>query len=135
MKNLVGRNNYETPPIGRQNETVNHIGIFLRRLMMKNKMKLVFALIVGLIFALVLMWVLIYLGYSEAYRLNVEAYDVAILGLPIFALTKMGTEYAGQSIGKNMGLVCGICMVASVFFLKLIQKIKNKRNPARRLKP
>ncbi len=53
---------------------------------------------------------------------NVNVLTVKIVGIPIYELTKSGTEYAGKSIGIYMGAVCGICMALSVIAEELISK-------------
>ena len=86
---------------------------------MKKKVKILIALIVG--FALAM-----HFGFTNAYSANVNALTVKILGMPIYELTKSGTEYIGKSIGIYMGAVCGICMVLSVIVEELISKIRHK---------
>ena len=77
---------------------------------MKKKIKILIALIVGFALAMLLMSVAIYFGFTNAYSTDVNALTVKILGIPIYELTKSGTEYIGKSIGVYMGAVCGICM-------------------------
>ena len=81
---------------------------------MKKKIKILIALIVGFALAMLLMSVAIYFGYTNAYSTDVNTLTVKILGIPIYELTKSGTEYIGKSIGVYMGAVCGICMAISV---------------------
>ena len=70
---------------------------------MKKKVKILIALIVGFALAMLLMSVAIYFGFTNAYSANVNALTVKILGMPIYELTKSGTEYIGKSIGIYMG--------------------------------
>ena len=93
---------------------------------MKKKTKIRIALIVGFALAMLLMSVAIYFGYTNAYSTNVDALTVKILGIPIYELTKSGTEYIGKTIGIYMGVVCGICMALSVIVGELISKAKHK---------
>lgn len=93
---------------------------------MKKKIKIVVALVIGFAVAMVLMSVAIYFGYTNAYKMGVDTFTVKILGIPIYELTKSGTEYIGTSIGIYMGVVCGICMFFSVIAEELIRKIKHK---------
>lgn len=66
---------------------------------MKKKIKILIALIVGFALAMLLMSVAIYFGYTNAYSTDVNTLTVKILGIPIYELTKSGTEYIGKSIG------------------------------------
>ena len=59
---------------------------------------------------MLLMSVAICFGFTNAYSTNVNALTVKLLGMPIYELTKSGTEYLGKSIGIYMGAVCGICI-------------------------
>ena len=87
---------------------------------MKKKIKILIALIVGFALAMLLMSVAIYFGYTNAYSTDVNTLTVKILGIPIYELTKSGTEYIGKSIGVYMGAVCGICMALSVIAEELM---------------
>lgn len=81
---------------------------------MKRKIKILIALIVGFALAMLLMSVAIYFGYTNAYSTDVNTLTVKILGIPIYELTKSGTEYIGKSIEVYMGAVRGICMAHSM---------------------
>lgn len=91
------------------------------------KKKILIELLFGFIFAMLLMSIVIYFGYTEAYSTNIDTLTVKILGIPIYKLTKSGTEYIGKSIGIYMGLVCAICMALSTIAGKLISKAKKVR--------
>lgn len=93
---------------------------------MKKKIKILIALVVGFAVAMLLMSVVIYFGYTNAYSTDVNALTVKILGIPIYELTKSGTKYVGKSIGIYMGAVCGICMLLSVVVEELISKARHK---------
>ena len=93
---------------------------------MKRKTKVIIALLVGFIIAMILMSVVIYFGYTKAYSSNVESYVVKLLGIPIYELTKSGSEYVGATMGAYMGLVCGIFMALGVCVEALINKVKKK---------
>jgi len=101
---------------------------FFGRKSMKKKVKILIALIVGFALAMLLMSVAIYFGFTNAYSTNVNALTVKILGVPIYELTKSGTEYIGKSIGIYMGAVCGICMALSVIVEELISKIRQNNS-------
>ncbi|HJA40437.1 MAG TPA: LlsX family protein [Firmicutes bacterium] len=90
---------------------------------MKKKAEMVLALIIGFAVAMILMSVAIYFGYSNAYRLDVERYTVKLLGISIYELTRIGTEYVGAAIGKHMGLICGIFMALSFTIDMVIRKL------------
>ncbi len=93
---------------------------------MKKKIKILIALVVGFAFAMLLMGVAIYFGFTNAYSTNVNTLTVKILGIPIYELTKSGTEYFGKSRAIYMGAVCGICMTLSVMIEELVSKASNK---------
>ncbi len=93
---------------------------------MKKKIKILIALVVGFAFAMLLMGVAIYFGFTNAYSTNVNTLTVKILGIPIYELTKSGTEYFGKSIAIYMGAVCGICMTLSVMIEELVSKASHK---------
>lgn len=90
---------------------------------MKKKTEMVLALIIGFAVAMILMSAAIYFGYSNAYRLDVERYTVKLLGISIYELTRIGTEYAGAAIEKHMGLICGIFMAVSLSVDVIIRKM------------
>lgn len=91
---------------------------------MKGKRKTIIALFSGFAFAMILMALVIYFGYTHAYSANVDASTVSILGLPIYELTRSGTRYAGSAIGINMGIVCGVCMLIALILTGVISKFK-----------
>lgn len=93
---------------------------------MKKKIKILIALIVGFVLAMLLMSDAIYFGFTNAYSTNVNALTVKILGIPIYELAKSGTEYIGKSIGIYMGAVCGIFMALSVIAEELISRARHK---------
>ena len=66
---------------------------------MKMKNRILIALAVGFVIAMLLMSVKIYFGFTNAYSTNVNALTVKILGIPIYELIKSGTEYYGKSSG------------------------------------
>ena len=70
---------------------------------MKMKNRILIALAVGFVIAMLLMSVNIYFGFTNAYSTNINVLTVKILGIPIYELTKSGTEYFGKSIGIRMG--------------------------------
>ena len=91
---------------------------------MKMKNRILIALAVGFVIAMLLMSVKIYFGFTNAYSTNINVLTVKILGVPIYELTKSGTEYFGKSIGIHMGAVCGICMALSVIIEELFFKVR-----------
>lgn len=93
---------------------------------MKKRTKILIALIVGLALAMLLMGISIYFGFTSAYNTGVNTLTVKILGIPIYELTKVGTEYVGNPIGIYMGVVCGICMAFSVIAEEFISKVRHK---------
>lgn len=93
---------------------------------MKKKYKILISMIVGFAFAMLLMSVAIYFGFTDAYSTNVNTLTVKILGIPIYELTKSKTEYIGESIGIYMGAICGICMMLSIIVEEFIGKVRHK---------
>ena len=86
---------------------------------MKMKNRILIALAVGFVIAMLLMSVKIYFGFTNAYSTNINVLTVKILGIPIYELTKSGSEYFGKSIGTHMGAICGICMALSLSLIHI----------------
>ena len=93
---------------------------------MKKKNRLLCALGAGFVAAMIIMSVLIYMGYTQAYSGDVDTLTVKMLGLPIYELTKAGTAYTGEAQGIYMGAVCGICMAAAVAIQKIAEGLRSK---------
>ena len=93
---------------------------------MKMQIRILIALAIGFVIAMLLMSVKIYFGFTNAYSTNVNALTVKILGIPIYELIKSGTEYFGKSIGIHMGALCGLCMILSVIIEEIFFKMKQK---------
>ena len=93
---------------------------------MKMIKRILIALAVGFVIAMLLMSVKIYFGFTNAYSTNINVLTVKILGIPIYKLTKSGSEYFGKSIGTHMGEICGICMALSVIIEEIFFKVKQK---------
>ena len=93
---------------------------------MKMKNRILIALAVGYVIAILLMSVKIYFGFTNAYSTNINVLTVKILGIPIYELTKSGTEYFAKSIGIHMGAVCGLCMTLSVIIEEIFFKVRQK---------
>ena len=93
---------------------------------MNCKNRILIAFIIGFVIAMLLMSVKIYFGFTNAYSTNINALTVKILGIPIYELTKSGSEYFGKSIGTHMGAICGICMALSVIIEEIFFKVRQK---------
>lgn len=93
---------------------------------MKKKTKIILALVIGFGVAMLIMTIAIFIGYTKAYNTGVETSLVKIIGIPIYQLTRSGSEYIGESKGSFMGIVCGICMVLSVTMEEIIVRIRKK---------
>ena len=93
---------------------------------MKKKIKIVAALVIGFAAAMKLMSVVIYFGCVNAYSTNGDTLTVKVVGIPVYELTKSGTEYIGKTIGIYMGVVFGICMVLSVIVEGIISRVRHK---------
>ena len=88
--------------------------------------RILIALAVGFVIAMLLMSVKIYFGFTNAYSTNINVITVKIFGIPIYELTKSGTEYFGKSRGIYMGAVCGLCMILSVIIEEIFFKVRQK---------
>lgn len=93
---------------------------------MTKRKKTIIALIIGFAFAMILMAVLIYFGYSQAYQSEAELLSVKLFGLPIYELSQNGSKYVGRALGPNMGIVCLVCMLLSVIVTELIGRIRGR---------
>ena len=93
---------------------------------MKMINRILIALAVGFVIAMLLMSVKIYFGFTNAYSTNINVITVKIFGIPIYELTKSGTEYFGKSRGIYMGAVCGLCMILSVIIEEIFFKVRQK---------
>lgn len=91
---------------------------------MKKKVKLILALVIGFVIAMIIMSIAIYFGFTSAYSTGVESFTVRILGIPIYELAKTGTEYTGASNGICMGMFCGICMSIAVAIEIIIERMR-----------
>lgn len=94
---------------------------------MKKVVKIAIALAIGFAIGIILIAVAIYYGYADAYSTGVGQLTVKILGMPIYELTKTGTEYAGSPApGIYKGAVCGTCMLASLAVEEIISRVRGK---------
>lgn len=95
---------------------------------MKKMRKIILALIIGFVAAVIIMAVAIYFGYSKAYSLNSEFFTVRIIGIPIYQLSKIDAEYFGTSNGIFMGAFCGVCMIISMVVEEIISGFRSRKN-------
>ena len=95
---------------------------------MGKKRTILLALVIGFAAAMVLMSVRIYFGYCDAYCTGVEKYTVRLLGISIYELTRTETGYASASIGPNMGVICGICMVISLAVERVFHQLRRRKS-------
>lgn len=93
---------------------------------MKRKAKIILALVIGFIVAMLIMAIAIFFGYTKAYSTNAETLLVRLAGIPIYQLTKNGSEYIGESKSVLMGSVCGFCMALSVAMEEIIGRIRKR---------
>lgn len=93
---------------------------------MKKAVKIISALVIGFAVAMLAMTTAIFFGYTKAYATDVEVALIKLIGIPIYKLTKSGSEYVGESQGAFMGLVCGIGMALGVIAEEVIARIKKK---------
>ena len=95
----------------------------------KTPLRILIFLVSGFVIAMICMTIAIFLGYSNAYKSSEDIYSVYLFGLKIYNLTKTGTEYAGTSMGMNMGILCMGFMAATVGIEEIVRKlICNKRH-------
>lgn len=94
--------------------------------MVKKTVKLILALVIGFVIAMIIMSIAIYFGYTNAYSTEVEFFTVRILGIPIYGLSKTGTGYVGVSNGICMGMFCGICMAVAVAITTIIERMRHR---------
>lgn len=90
---------------------------------MKRAFIIILSLVIGFVIAMILMSIFIYFGYSSAYNTGVEQYTVKLFGISIYKLTRFETEYLGEAIGPNMGIICVICMAVSFVTEELIRRL------------
>ncbi len=91
---------------------------------MKKFLKIAVPILTGFFIAMILMGVMIYFGYTEAYASNVETLTVKMAGIPIYELTKTSTEYTGTTLGTNMGIICGIFILLSFCVSGIISRVR-----------
>lgn len=91
---------------------------------MNKKIKIIIALILGFVIAMILMGLTIYFAYCQAYSTNIGALTVRVFGIPIYELTRTGTSYIGKSY---MGVLCLIFMLIGLLVEEIISKIKSKK--------
>ena len=78
---------------------------------------------------MIIMSVVIFFAYTNAYKTGADKSIVKLLGLPIYEIVKSGTKYTGHSKGIYMGVFSGICMFLGVLIEVFIDKIvRNKIN-------
>ncbi len=91
---------------------------------MRKFLKIAVTLLTGFFIAMILMGIVIYFGYTQAYASNVETLTVKLAGIPIYELTKTGAEYMGTTLGTNMGIICGIFILLSFCVSGMISKVR-----------
>ncbi len=92
--------------------------------MIKNYKKLILSLVIGFIAAILILTIFITIGYNEVYSYNLDNYDVMIMGLKIYDITKINGEYIGKSVDYGMGIVTALCMLVSVVVSFIIKRDK-----------
>ena len=86
-------------------------------LMSQQVNRLSFAIIAGIVMGIALCAVVISFGYHHAYSALPASYDVRLLGLPIYHLTRVGEAYAGAPVPRNMvfvGILCSLVLAVLV---------------------
>lgn len=93
----------------------------------KKVFALIIAIVIGFALAMLVMSVLIYFGYTDAYATNVESLNVSLFGMGIYTLTKAGEQYTGASIGQNMGMICAGYIIAAILMEQVIIRAAGKK--------
>ncbi|OMG16138.1 LlsX family protein [Actinomyces naeslundii] len=86
-------------------------------LMSQQVNRLSIAIIAGIIMGVALCAVMISFGYRHAYSALPASYDVRLLGLPIYHLTRVGETYTGVPVPRNMvfvGILCSLVLAVLV---------------------
>ena len=88
-------------------------------LMSQQVNRLSVAIIVGIIIIMgvTLCAVMISFGYHHAYSALPASYDVRLLGLPLYHLTRVGETYTGVPVPRNMvfvGILCSLVLAVLV---------------------
>ena len=98
---------------------------------MKNKqgLRIILELVAGMVFSVILCYILIFLGYSTFYKDNFNEYTVNIFGLPIYEIVMQSGEGQGTAFNQNMSLVSIICSIITVIAVETTIFIKNKNKP------
>lgn len=96
---------------------------------MKAPLRILIFLVGGFAVAMLCMTIAISFGYSNAYKSSLDSYSVYLFGLEIYTLTKAGAQYAGASIGINMGILCMAFMAVTVGIEEIVRNLicKNRR--------
>ena len=98
---------------------------------MKNKqgLRIILELVAGMVFSVILCYILIFLGYSTFYKDNFNEYTVNIFGLPIYEIVMQGGKGQGTAFNQNMSLVGIICSTITMIAVETTISIKNKNKP------
>ena len=98
---------------------------------MKNKqgLRILLELVAGMVFSVILCYILIFLGYSTFYKDNFNEYTVNIFGLPIYEIVMQSGKGPGTAFNQNMFLVNIICSIITVIAVETTIFIKNKNKP------
>ena len=86
-------------------------------LMSQQVNRLSFAIIAGIVMGIALCAVVISFGYHHAYSALPASYDVRLLGLPLYHLTRVGETYTGVPVPRNMvfvGILCSLVLAVLV---------------------
>lgn len=86
-------------------------------LMSQQFNRLSFAIIAGIVMGIALCAVVISFGYHHAYSALPASYDVRLLGLPLYHLTRVGETYTGVPVPRNMvfvGILCSLVLAVLV---------------------
>lgn len=88
---------------------------------MKKKIKIIVALVIGFAVAMILMSVVIYFGYINAYSTSVDTLTVKILGIPLLSAEK--TPYIFLSV---VGVMIETVVIMAIYSLLIEKKYKKQ---------
>lgn len=90
---------------------------------MKKKIKIIVALVIGFAVAMILMSVVIYFGYINAYSTSVDTLTVKILGIPLLSAEK--TPYIFLSV---VGVMIETVVIMAIYSLLIEKKYKKQQD-------
>lgn len=91
--------------------------------------RMIAGIILGIIISSIISYILISIGYANAYLQNASALDVTIFGAPIYLLHREGGGYVGEAVGQNMAVFGIACAVVLSLIIELLWRRRHNRRP------